>query len=393
VKKDWKYILYLAIAFLVFLGLKLFSPRELDWSVTFHEDDKNPFGGYAIDKLLPSVFQDQKISKSNLTIYELKDSLKPSINFISLSQTFAPGKDDVDALLKNVEDGGTAFIAAQYFVSVFADTLNLDTRDYFYNSEDLGFVSREDSASLTFTNSSFSNTYLFPRQNTNNYFDSYDSIRTTVLANNDFELPVLLHVKWGKGNLILSSTPLVFSNIYLLQENHTEFAEIVLSHLPKQDVTWTAFYQLGRMEAGIPLRFILTSEPLRWAYYISILSLVLFMIFEAKRKQRIIPIIKPLQNTTLEFVGAIGNLYYQNSDHKNIAEKKISFLLEHIRTKYWMSTAKIDDSFIYALARKAGKSETDTRDLFKTIQSIQTANNISSQELIALNSKIEKFNQ
>ena len=50
--------------------------------------------------------------------------------------------------------------------------------------------------------------------------------------------------------------------------------------------------------------------------------------------------------------------------------------MENIRTKYWMSTTKIDDSFIYALARKAGKSETDTRDLFKTIQSIQAVSNI-----------------
>jgi len=393
VKKDRKYIVYLYIAFLVFLGLKLFSPRELDWQVTFHEDDKNPFGGYAIGELMPSVFQDQKITKSNRTLYELKDSLKPDINFMSLSETFSPGRDDVDALLKNVEAGGSAFIAAQYFVSFFADTLKLDTRDYFFNSDELGFVSRQDSASLTFTNTSFPNTYLFARQNTNNYFDRYDSTRTTVLANNDFDLPVLLRVKWGKGNLILSSTPLVFSNIYLLQENHTEFAEIVLSYLPKKDITWTAFYQLGRMEADTPLRFILTSEPLRWAYYIAILSLVLFMIFEAKRKQRIIPVIKPLQNTTLEFVGAIGNLYYQNNQHKSIAEKKINFLLEHIRTKYWMSTVKLDDSFTYALARKAGKPETEVRDLFKMIQVVHGKENLSAEELTALNSKIEKFNQ
>ncbi len=392
-KKDWKYIIYLAAAFLVFLGLKLFSPRELDWDVTFHQDDKNPFGGYAISELMPSVFEKHTISKSNLTIYELKDSLRPDVNFLSFSETFAPGKEDVEALLKNVEAGGNAFIAAEYFTGVFADTLNLDTRDYFYNTETLGFVNKQDSASITFTNSSFSNTYLYPRQNTHNYFDSFDSTRTTVLANNDFKLPVLIRIQWGKGNLILSSIPLVFSNIYLLQENHIEFAEVALSYLPTQDVEWTAFYQLGRLEARTPLRFILTTEPLRWAYYITVLSLVLFMIFEAKRKQRIIPIIKPLQNTTLEFVGAIGNLYYQNNEHKSIAEKKINFLLEQIRTKYWMSTTKLDDRFIYTLARKAGKSEADVRELFRIIQSVPAKDNLSAEELISLNSRIEKFNQ
>ncbi len=392
-KKDWKYIVYLAIAFLVFLGLKLLSPRDLDWRVTFHQDDKNPFGGYALSELMPSVFQGQEIDKSNLTIYELKDSLKPHVNLISFSENFSPGKEDVEALLKNVEAGGNALIAAHYFENTFGDTLKLSTQDYFYNSDELGFVNKQDSASITFTNSAFPNTYLFPRQNTNNYFDSYDSARTTILANNDFNLPVLIHVQWGKGSLILSSIPMVFSNIYVLPENHTEFAEIILSYLPKKDVEWTAYYQLGRLEAGTPLRFVLTSEPLRWAYYISILALILFMIFEAKRKQRIIPIIKPLQNTTLEFVAAIGNLYYQNNEHKSIAEKKINFLLEHIRTKYWLSTLKLDESFIYALARKAGKSETDVCDLFKMIQTIHSKNNIAAEELIALNSKIEKFNQ
>lgn len=392
-KKDWKYILYLSIAFLVFLGLKLFSPSELNWRVTFHQEDKNPFGGYALGELMPSIFKDQKINKSNLTLYELTDSLGSNINFISLSQAFAPGKDDIESLLKNVEAGGNAFIASENFVSMFADTLKLDTRDYFYNSDELGFVSKQDSSLLTFTNASFPNKYLFPRQNTNHYFSSYDSTRTTVLANNDFDLPVLIHMRWGKGNLILSSTPFVFSNIYLLQENHTEYAEVSLSYLPQHDVEWTAFYQLGRMEAGTPLRFILTSEPLRWAYYITILSLILFMIFEAKRKQRIIPVIKPLQNTTLEFVGAIGNLYYQNNEHKNIAEKKVNFLLEHIRTKYWMSTVNLDDSFINTLARKAGKPEADVHDLFTSIHSIHSKETLTAEELVSLNSKIEKFNQ
>jgi hypothetical protein len=323
----------------------------------------------------------------------LKDSLRPNVNFISLSETFIPGREDVETLLKNVDAGGTAFIAAENFVSIFADTLKLDTRNYFFNQEDLGFVSKQDSASITFTNPALTHAYLFPRQNTQNYFSSFDSTRTTVLANNDFKLPVIIKMQWGNGNLILSSVPLTFTNIYLLHENHTEFAELTLSYLPKQDVEWTAFYQLGRLESGTPLRFILTSEPLKWAYYITVLSLIVFMIFEAKRKQRIIPIIKPLQNTTLEFVGAIGNLYYQNNEHKSIAEKKINFLLEQIRTKYWISTTKLDESFIYTLARKSGKSEADVRELFRTIQAVHATDNLSAEELIALNSKIEKFNQ
>jgi hypothetical protein len=111
-----------------------------------------------------------------------------------------------------------------------------------------------------------------------------------------------------------------------------------------------------------------------------------------KRKQRIIPVITPLTNTTLEFVGTIGNLYYQSAEHKNIAEKKIHFLMDQIRTKYWLNTNTLDEPFIVSLTRKSGKQEEDVRALVKAIGSIQSKDKISSAELIDFNGKIEKFN-
>jgi hypothetical protein len=146
------------------------------------------------------------------------------------------------------------------------------------------------------------------------------------------------------------------------------------------------------MEGSTPLRFILSNESLRWACYITIISILIFIVFEMKRKQRIIPVITPLANTTLEFVGTIGNLYYQSAEHKNIAEKKIHFLMDQIRTKYLINTGSLDESFIVALARKSGKPEESVRALVKEILTIQSRDKISSGELIDFNRKIEKFN-
>jgi hypothetical protein len=145
------------------------------------------------------------------------------------------------------------------------------------------------------------------------------------------------------------------------------------------------------MEVETPLRFILTNESLRWAYYITAISLLLFMIFEMKRKQRIIPIIKPLTNTTLEFVGTIGNLYFQGNDHKNIAEKKINFFMDQLRTKYWLNTSHLDETFVKIAAKKMGQPEEDVRRLVNTIVAIRVRDRISSQELIDLNRQIEKL--
>lgn len=391
-RKDWKYLLYIAAAFGIFLVLKLLSPKKYDWAITYSHLDKNPYGAFALNELLPSIFQGQKIHHSNLTMYEIRDSLQEKDNIIVVSSSFSAEKEDSKVLLKHVGDGGTVLISAQYFWGHFSDTLNVSTYDYFFKGEDI--LNRKDTAILRFAGLNMDTTseYFYRRDNIHNYFNRFDTTRTTVIAKNDRDLPVTIRVRWGKGSFILNCTPLIFTNIYLLARENHQFITTTLSYLDPSPVQWTEYYHAGRMESSTPLRFILSNESLRWAYYITIISVLVFIGFEMKRKQRIIPVIAPLENTTLEFVGTIGNLYFQSAEHKNIAEKKINFLMDKIRSKYWISTNVLDEAFISALVKKSGKAEDDVQALLKSILAIQAKDKISSEELIELNKKIEKFN-
>jgi hypothetical protein len=393
--KDWKYILYLALAFGAFVVVKLMAPKEYNWTVTLAPEDKNPYGAFALSELLPSVFANQKIEHSYATLYELKhgkDSILRNQNIFVLAQSLNAGNEDTQVLLNHVSGGGTAFISAQHFYGKLADTLLLKTADAFFEGEIT--YNQNDSIDLKFVASHTDTTqrFHFRRNNTYNYFEKFDTTRTTIVATNSKQLPVTIRVKWGQGYFIFNTTPLAFSNIYILSAENHSFISTTLSFLPVKEILWTEFYQLGRMEAQTPLRFILTNEPLRWAYYISILSVLIFMLFEAKRKQRIIPIIKPLANTTLAFVGTIGNLYFGHGDHKNIADKKIIFFLEQVRTKFWLNTQHLDNHFIESLSRKSGQAEIKIRELINTIQSVQSRSAITADELIELNRKIEIFN-
>lgn len=392
-RKDWKYILYLSSAILIYLALKLLSPRNLDWTITFHHNDKNPFGAYALDQLIEPLFPEQPIHQSYYTLYELFDTLPEPVNFLSISTEFAPGKEDADALLKNIEKGGTAFISAQYFYGDFADTLSLSTSDYFFNRDFNYLFDRNDTTGINFINPLLKDQqkYSFPRKNLHNYFDEVDTLRTHIVATNDLDLAVTIKIAWGKGFLYLNSTPLAFTNAYLLHHQNAEFASLSLSHLPNRPTYWTEFYHLGRMEARTPLRFILTTEPLKWAYYITLFSILLFMIFEARRRQRIIPVIKPLTNTSLEFTQTIGNLYYQTADHKNIAEKRIAFFLEQLRSTHGINAHHISDEIIKTISRKTGNPQEDVQKLFFVIQAIHDKNQISETELKELNKRLDQF--
>lgn len=390
-RKDWKYIVYVTAAIGLFVAVKLLSPKQYDWSVTLAHEDKNPYGTFALNNLLPDVIK-AEVRNSYQTLYELKDSLRLGQNVVIISSSFNCGKEDTNALLAHVAKGGTAFISAQYFYGHFSDSLNLSTYDYFFSGGNT--VNRSDSAYLRFASVTLDTTaeYFYRRDNIHNYFERFDTTRTTVIAKNDYQNPVTIRMAWGKGNIILNCTPLVFTNIYLLARHNHEFASTMLSYLPQQEVCWTEYYHLGRREAATPLRYILNNEHLSWAYYLVIISVLLFMLFESKRKQRVIPVIKPLGNTTLEFVATIGNLYYQNSDHKNIAEKKINYLLEQIRFKYLLRTNKFDEEFFSALSSKSGHPVEEVRLLFNMVSFISTSRAISADDLMDFNQMVERFN-
>ncbi|WP_244299013.1 hypothetical protein [Flavobacterium nitrogenifigens] len=140
------------------------------------------------------------------------------------------------------------------------------------------------------------------------------------------------------------------------------------------------------------MRYIWSQPALKSAWYLGLLGILIFMIFNAKRKQRVVPIIKPLQNLTVDFTKTIGNLYYQEGDHTNIIDKKIIYFLEKIRTDYLLDTSKLDDDFITKLHYKTGKDEKDIRDVVQLINDHRNSYHGSLEEdLIKINTAIEKI--
>lgn len=382
--RDWKYILYISLAVGAFVVLKMLSPKQYNWTITFSGDDKNPYGGYALAALLSAHVG--PVKNSYKTLYELRDSIKTSSSLLIIAESFSAGDEDAITLLDHVYKGGSAFVSAKYFAGSLSDTLKVQTRS---NID----IPQPDSISLRFvaTRLDTSRQFPFDFEIAERYFYRFDTTRTVAVAVNEQKQPVTIRMKWGKGTLILNSTPLMFTNIGLLAAENHLFVSTHLSYLPKSEVVRTQYYQLGRREITTPLRFILLNEPLAWAYYITIFCLLAFMLFEMKRRQRIIPVITPLANTTLEFVATIGDLYYQRGDHRNISDKKISFFLEYVRTKYSLRTRQLDSAFAAALAKKADKEESEVVALVSIINGIRSATVTTPDQLIDLNAKLESF--
>lgn len=391
-RKKWTpYLLIGSTLFLLVLA-ELFIPKPLDWTVTLSAEDKNPYGAYGLWKVLPDLFPQQEVHNLHLTVYET-DSLPDQANYLILAQDFAPDKQDARVLLEKAAAGAHVFVAAQNFGGLFADTLQLSTGNQLFEQmrEGEALAQAQDSVYIRYTmqeESAASFAYTLPALPA--YFDSLPG-SPEVLAVDQRNDPVLIRHSWGKGQLLLSTTPLAFTNYYLLEGKNHRFIEQALSQLPPAPLYWTEFYQVGRLESGSPLRFVLSRPSLRWAYYFGMIVLLLFILFGIKRRQRAIPVMQAPENTSLQFAHSIGTLYYQQGDHLNLARKQLLYLKEYIRSHYRLQPDWNDAAFAEKLAQKSGKEEAAVSQLIGQATKAETAQAYSAKDLQQLHNSIQGF--
>ncbi|GAA4299426.1 DUF4350 domain-containing protein [Aestuariibaculum suncheonense] len=397
-KKVLPFILIIVI--LIITASVVFSVRTakvVDWEESFNEKSNKPYGVSILYKELPNLFKDQKIR----TVYHQPASYL-SVNsedgngkhvakgtFIIIGNSDYLQDDSIDELMRFVSDGNTLFISDYVYSQKIHDTLQISI-DYIANEKD-------SISYLSFENRTLKSTKI-DRNEGDNYFSRFDSINYTILGYSkiDYKHVNFIEVPFGNGTVFLHTEPKIFTNYNLLKEDRYQYVEGVLSYLPEADIYFDSYTKIqknyyGEVEQKSNLSWFLEQMAFRWAWYTALIFTLLFMIFNAKRRQRVIKIIKPLQNTTVAFVKTVSNLYFETQDHKNLIDKKITYFLEKVRGDYNINTDSLDDEFVTKLASKSGKKKEDIKALIKYINWLRTKSEFFEENLIQLNRHIEAF--
>jgi hypothetical protein len=392
--------LVLLIGIIVILaGLLIYAdatkPKPIDWTPTYSVNDKIPFGLYVFDKESPNLFKGDSIEKFRITPYEYLDSKYSydaedytiSGTFIAIASENEMDSESVTELLHFADYGNTVMLSMQSFPPAVVDTLGLVVASRFF----------ADSIQFSLQKAP-SKKYWFKEGAGVNYFDSISPARIQAggikilgyQEDKGKKLPNFIEVPFGNGRILLHTQPVAFSNIQLLKEKNYEYTQGVVSQIPKGTIYW----QDGNMNDGVsdsPLRYILNQPALRAAYYLGLLGLVVFIFFNAKRKQRIIPEITPVRNTTIDFAKTIGNLYFMEGEHHNIIEKKIIYFLEKVRTEYLIDTYSLDDAFVEKLHLKTGKPMEQIQTAINLIKKHRHNMSGTEADLVAVNNAIENL--
>lgn len=389
-KRSRKVLWIFGIAILAIIVTELVRPHPVDWRNSYTSFDKIPLGSFIFYEELPALFKNE-IEKVNEDPYEFLSSKKYEQNsaYLFINDELFFDKRQTEKILEYVDSGNTAFISSRNLGGVLADTLKISGRtSYNILEEELHpkfFTSslKQDSLSA-FKKGVFKSNFIKIDTLNSKALGYYDSKKRDSKDLN------YISIEYGKGKFLLHSLPEAFSNYYMLKSNG-QYAADVLSFINADKIYWDEHLKTGRKVVSSPMRFILNQAPLTWAYYVLMGGLLIFILFKGKREQRIVPIIKPLKNTSVEFTKTIGDLFFQHKDYSNIIAKKITYFMESIRSKFFLNTTDITDDFIKKLALKSGNKEEDTRDLMHLIKHLKEKSVHSEADLLNLNKKIEAF--
>ncbi len=384
-------IIYISILIFILFGTGCKNPfhKKTDWSVSLKNTDKSPYGTYLAYNSLKDHFPDAEInalskwSSFNNLDKEVRRNYNGATLLILEGLSFNLTQAEWDHLLEFANDGNEVMLFSSYPDRKIMEKLHCNKKmsgmeEYPLSSFNTG---EKNLGALTLKNTQ--GNFGYNGHSIQGYFEddtTHDKDDDTSYAGTHFivaDIPDTLgYVKGkvdilryavGEGHITLHAAPLVLSNYFLLQHENRNYLGGLWSTLPADinHVYWLEYYKRSLPVSGANVMW--RYPATRFATILAVLALLIYVLFEGKRRQRIIPIIPPLQNSSVSFVETVGRLYYNKKNHTNLADKMISHFLEWVRTTYFINTNQINDTFIEQLTLKSGQAEETVRGLASMI--------------------------
>ena len=219
--------------------------------------------------------------------------------------------------------------------------------------------------------------------------------------------PVFGFIPYGKGRIYLHSAPLAFTNYALTQKQGFDYASHVFSVAlsggekpaagkkiywlsPKQSNLAVADRPLSHFDRT-PLKYILSYPSLSWAWYLLLLSALLYVLFVGKRRQREMALLTRPENTSMAFVALIGQLTFLKGDHRQLAMEMLRLWAGYVHRHYQLSLLQERPGLAETLASRSGVSLTLIQKIFSLRQKIENSSYFSEVTLVSLYKMLQEF--
>jgi hypothetical protein len=365
--------------------------KQLNRRVTLSRHDDNPYGARVAYESLPHLFPDATITvNSSNSPVSLGNSSGINRTYIAIGASLDADASDITALMNFIQQGNQVFISANRVSENLLKEVSV-------HATSQGPMSEEPD-SLTVgvyspVNAAYQN-FSYPGDSYDNWISRLDTQYTSILGRDGQGRPNFVRLTYkGGGAIYLQFAPLAFSNFFLLHKQNIAYYERALSYLPAntREIIWDEYYRYDHTRGFSAFQYILNNPALRWAFWLLLLLFAMIYVFDSKRRQREIPVISALSNTSLDFVRTIGRLYFQRRDNHNLAMKMVAHFQDQVRTRFHLPVTALDEAFVDRLAYRTGYPKQSLTPLVGYMQELPSKAYISDDELLDFHQQLEAF--
>ena len=116
----------------------------------------------------------------------------------------------------------------------------------------------------------------------------------------------------------------------------------------------------------------LAARLVQWAWYLLLGLAGAYLVFRAKRRQRIIPVLPKNENSSYEFISTIANLHFREKNYQNLCVQNMRLFLAQVRERYGLVAQldadslkpRIDAAFLERLSQVAEVPVKQIQDIF-----------------------------
>lgn len=376
-----------------------FEWEESGWNRKAYSENYNqPYGTLILHRLLDGFHAGKRMIdiKKDVAAELPSDSTLSGQNYVFVGDAIYLDSLGTKRLLDFVAAGNTALIASKTI------PFDLMTFVYFNECEEAPWddYQSQDDTSAYFslrTPATPDSSYLYqytvqnePKPYGWQYIPSYyfcQELAQYPLGYLNGEMVNFAVFPHGKGRFLLHTNPIAFSNFSLLKTQNRPYLNGVLSHLSEGDIYWDATSRIpeavGRkrnnrhgysspLSDEHPLTYILKQPALAVAWYLLAAMALIWVVFRAKRRQRVIPVLAKNENSSYEFISTIAHLHFRERNYIGLATQSMRHFVAQIREKYGivapMETGsrhiRPNDQYFEKLALASTLPEGEARKIF-----------------------------
>ncbi len=428
------YLLLIGVLVLGLVWAEATRERPLDLTVRLDPDGRAPFDAQVFFETLPDWLGQPVERVARPPFEHLAGTTVTGQTYLFLAPDFVPDAAEAGRVLDFAARGNTVVVAAHDIRGAFGDSLGgippetrrpgVRTQIRYARDRTFGvpvMAGALDPDTLVLVSPGVRQAYRLPVQSQGWHLVGLDSARTEVLGTfgPDGQIQVqrrtledsartetratvgpwrgggisLARVRWGRGEVILCSTPLAFSNAALTGDGDgPAYVSAVLAALPDQPVWWAAHAgSPGQAQGSTPLRYVLATPALRWAYGLLVLAGLLYLAFRARRWQRPIPVVAPPPNAQRDFARTVGRLHYTHRDESRLARRQAGHVLDRVRTELGIADPDLTPETARRAAPRAGVPADEALALWATLARVSREARPDPDTLVRLDARIARF--